>query len=169
MKSSFYNPQPRVLAYQQSLPLNEMSKRSGHHSHHRSAHHHRHAGPKMHHKKHHRHGAGFWDKMTKAAASHMTPENARRAFDLAQQHVVPEKYKKYTNAASQAAKMFGYGRSGGGCYGGVGVGGGRSGGKKKISKYNLLVSAVARDKFAGQPRAAVDAAKYIKAHGLYKK
>jgi len=156
MKPSFSNPQPRVLEYQQSLPLNTMSKRSGRHS----------SGPKLHRKK--RHGAGFFDSISRAVAPHMTAENARRAFDAARKYV-PQKYEKYASAADQGARMFGYGRSGGASSGGVGYGRGRSGGTKKVSKYNLLVSAVARDKFSGQPRAAVDAAKYIKAHGLYKK
>ena len=47
----------------------------------------------------------------------------------------------------------------------TGMGGPRA--KRRPSKYNLLVSSVVKDKFAGQPDALAKASAYIKEHNLF--
>lgn len=82
-------------------------------------------------------------------APYMTVDNAKRAYDMGRS-IIPEKYRGYTD---MGRSMFGKGRA--------------PRAKKRPSEYNLLVSSVVKDKFAGDPQALPKAVSYIKQHNLF--
>jgi hypothetical protein len=88
-----------------------------------------------------------------AAKPYMTKENATRAADAASGYV-PDKYKDYYK---KGRSFFGFGKHG--------MSMKRTRAK---SPYNDLVAAVAREKFAGHPKALTMASAHVKAQGLYK-
>lgn len=74
---------------------------------------------------------------------------AKAAYDTFG-NVIPPKYKQYTDMGRQLAGSAKPMRA-----------------KRQPSRYNLLVSSVVKDKFAGQPDALAKASAYIKEHNLF--
>lgn len=105
-------------------------------------------GPKM----HRRRGAGWRDYLNKAVEvvqPYVTVDNAKKAYDYGRSYI-PEEYRKYTDMGRKLAGSARPPRS-----------------KKRPSEYNLLVSSVVKDKFAGDPQALPKAVAYIKQHNLF--
>jgi hypothetical protein len=91
-------------------------------------------------------GFGFMDLVK--GATKVLPL-AKMAYDTFG-NVIPPKYKQYTDIGRQLAGSAKPPRA-----------------KRQPSRYNLLVSSVVKDKFAGQPDALSKASAYIKENNLF--
>ena len=81
-------------------------------------------------------------------------------IDIAHQIGVPDKYLKYGRVAAAVANAIPKGST-------RPSGSGAPRARRRPSRYNLLVSSVVKDKFAGQPDALAKASAYIKEHNLF--
>lgn len=127
----------------------------------------KHHRSKRHSSSHHRRGYGYsggakswsdWISQTgkkayDAVKPYATVENAKKAADMAEKYV-PKDYQQYVK---KGRSFFGFGKHG--------VPMKRTRAK---SPYNELVGAVAREKFAGHPKALTMASRHVKANGMYK-
>jgi len=109
----------------------------------------------------HRHGGSFGSFLAKSAKSAWkNRDKIAPIIDIAHQIGVPDKYLKYGRVAAAVANVLPKGST-------RPSGSGAPRARRRPSRYNLLVSSVVKDKFAGQPDALAKASAYIKEHNLF--